>query len=129
MKKHTRIAALLMAAALMLTLLAGCGGGPEGEQTTDEPGGEASGLVWVSEFTNVNGIDDYISNPVISDGKAYVSQSGYDETTGTWTPSIWAIDLTTGEASKLEGYTPSVGPDGCMSASTAFPLLPTAASG
>ena len=129
MKKHTRIAALLMAAALMLTLLAGCGGGPEGEQTTDEPGGEASGLVWVSEFTNVNGIDDYISNPVISDGKAYVSQSGYDETTGTWTPSIWAIDLTTGEASKLEGYTPSVGPDGYEDVYVSINSLSAAADG
>ena len=129
MKKHTRIAALLMAAALMLTLLAGCGGGPEGEQTTDEPGGEASGLVWVSEFTNVNGIDDYISNPVISDGKAYVSQSGYDETTGTWTPGIWAIDLTTGEASKLEGYTPSVGPDGYEDVYVSINSLSAAADG
>ena len=74
MKKRTRFAALLMAAALMLTLLAGCGGGPEGDQTTDEPGGDASGLVWVSEFTKVSGINDYISSPAISGDKIYVSR-------------------------------------------------------
>ena len=129
MKKHTRIAALLMAAALMLTLLAGCGGGPEDEQTTDEPGSEASGLVWVSEFTKVNGIEDYISNPVISDGKAYVSQSGYDESTGVWTPGIWVIDLTTGEASKLEGYTPSAGPEGYEDVYVSINSLSAAADG
>ena len=112
MKKRTRFAALLMAAALMLTLLAGCGGGPEGDQTTDEPGGYASGLVWVSEFTKVSGINDYISSPAISGDKIYVSMSGYDEATGTWTPSIYAIDLTTGEAAKLEGYTPVAAPEG-----------------
>ena len=112
MKKRTRFAALLMAAALMLTLLAGCGGGPEGDQTTDEPGGDASGLVWVSEFTKVSGINDYISSPAISGDKIYVSMSGYDEATGTWTPSIYAIDLTTGEAAKLEGYTPVAAPEG-----------------
>ena len=112
MKKRTRFAALLMAAALMLTLLAGCGGGPEGDQTTDEPGGDASGLVWVSEFTKVSGINDYISSPAISGDKIYVSMSGYDEATGTWTPSIYAIDLTTGEAAKLEGYTPVAVPEG-----------------
>ena len=38
--------------------------------------------------------------------------SGYDEATGTWTPSIYAIDLTTGEAAKLEGYTPVAAPEG-----------------
>ncbi len=129
MKKHTRIAALLMAAALMLTLLAGCGGGPEDEQTTDEPGSDASGLVWVSEFTKVNGIEDYISNPVILDGKAYVSQSGYDETTGTWTPGIWVIDLSTGEASKLEGYTPSTGPEGYEDVYVSINSLSAAADG
>ena len=112
MKKHTRIAALLMAAALMLTLLAGCGGAPEDGQNTDEPGSGATGLVWVSEFTKVSGIEDYISNPVLSGDKVYVSQSGYDETTGAWTPGIWVIDLTTGEASKLEGYTPTAAPEG-----------------
>ena len=112
MKKRTRFAALLMAAALMLTLLAGCGGGPDSDQTTDEPGGDASGLVWVSEFTKVSGINDYISSPAISGDKIYVSMSGYDEATGTWTPSIYVIDLTTGEAAKLEGYTPVAAPEG-----------------
>lgn len=63
MKNRTRLAALLMAAALMLTLLAGCGGSPDGSKSTDEPGSDASGLVWVSEFTKVSGISDYISSP------------------------------------------------------------------
>ena len=111
MKKRTRFAALLMAAALMLTLLAGCGDSTDDSQTTDTPG-DASGLVWVSEFTKVSGINDYISSPAISGDKIYVSMSGYDEATGTWTPSIYVIDLTTGEAAKLEGYTPAAAPEG-----------------
>ena len=93
MKKRTRFAALLMAAALMLTLLAGCGGGPEGDQVTDEPGGDASGLVWVSEFTKVSGINDYISSPAISGDKIYVSMSGYDEATGDVTVTVGSQDL------------------------------------
>lgn len=44
MKNSKRLAAFLLVAALMAGLLAGCGS-TEGEQATDAPGQEATGLV------------------------------------------------------------------------------------
>lgn len=44
MKNSKRLAAFLLVAALMAGLFAGCGS-TEGEQATDAPGQEATGLV------------------------------------------------------------------------------------
>lgn len=65
-----RFAALLMAAALIFTLLPGCGDSG-GEQSTDAPGGAEEGKVWVSEFTKLDGVTEYMGSPLVLDGKAY----------------------------------------------------------
>lgn len=106
-----RFAALLMAAALIFTLLPGCGDSG-GEQSTDAPGGAAEGKVWVSEFTKLDGVTEYMGSPLVLDGKAYFSQNVYDSETGGYELSLWSVDLATGEAARLEGYVQSAAPEG-----------------
>ena len=106
-----RFAALLMAAALIFTLLPGCGDSG-GEQSTDAPGGAEEGKVWVSEFTKLDGVTEYMGSPLVLDGKAYFSQNVYDSETGGYELSLWSVDLATGEAARLEGYVQSAAPEG-----------------
>ena len=91
MKNSKRLAAFLLVAALMAGLFAGCGS-TEGEQATDAPGQEATGLVWTSEFTDLGSAAGYVSS--VAGGKFYFNTSDYDEEThsallrssGAWTP-------------------------------------------
>ena len=79
MKNSKRLAAFLLVAALMAGLFAGCGS-TEGEQATDVPGQEATGLVWTSEFTDLGGAAGYVSS---------VSFAGVMETVKLSTAGVW----------------------------------------
>ena len=68
MKNSKRLAAFLLVAALMAGLLAGCGS-TEGEQATDAPGQEATGLVWTSEFTDLGSAAGYVSSAQLRRGQ------------------------------------------------------------
>ncbi len=111
MKNSKRLAAFLLVAALMAGLLAGCGS-PDGEQATDAPGQEATGLVWTSEFTAVDSGDGYINQASYSEGKYYYNTSSYDEETMESKEELWCIDTATGACTQLTGYTKPVAPEG-----------------
>lgn len=110
MRKKTRYMSLVMAAALMLTLLAGCGSEP-GVQETSGPEQDAEGKVWVSEFTELADVD-YINQAFSGDGKFYFSYTEYDEENGTSTPRLWCCDTQAGEFTQLPGYVQPEPPEG-----------------
>lgn len=92
MKNSKRLAAFLLVAALMAGLLAGCGS-TEGEQATDAPGQEATGLVWTSEFTDLGSAAGYVSSVSFAGGKFYFNTSDTTRrhsallrSSGAWTP-------------------------------------------
>ena len=110
MRKKTRYMSLVLAAALMLTLLAGCGSEP-GVQETSGPEQDAEGKVWVSEFTELADVD-YINQAFSGDGKFYFSYTEYDEENGTSTPRLWCCDTQAGEFTQLPGYVQPEPPEG-----------------
>lgn len=105
MKNSKRLAAFLLVAALMAGLLAGCGS-PEGEQATDAPGQEATGLVWTSEFTDLGGAAGYVSSVSFAGGKFYFNTSDYDEEAQRSVEKLWCVDAAAGTMSELTGYAP-----------------------
>ena len=105
MKNSKRLAAFLLVAALMAGLLAGCGS-PEGEQTTDAPGQEATGLVWTSEFTDLGSAAGYVSSVSFAGGKFYFNTSDYDEEAQRSVEKLWCVDAAAGTMSELTGYAP-----------------------
>lgn len=112
MRKLWRGAAVLLVCAAMLAMFSGCGSRPDDAQNSNAPGGEPSGLVWVSEFKKLSGVEGYIEYPVFSGGKVCFSQNDYDEKTAAWTSSLWSADLSSGEVVKLEGYVQGQPPEG-----------------
>ena len=105
MKNSKRLAAFLLVAALMAGLLAGCGS-PEGEQATDAPGQEATGLVWTSEFTDLGSAAGYVSSVSFAGGKFYFNTSDYDEEAQRSVEKLWCVDAAAGTMSELTGYAP-----------------------
>lgn len=100
-----RFAALLMAAALIFTLLPGCGDSG-GEQSTDAPGGAEEGKVWVSEFTKLDGGHGVHGQPAGTGRKGVFSQNVYDSETGGYELSLWSVDLATGRGGQAGGLRP-----------------------
>ena len=105
MKNSKRLAAFLLVAALMAGLLAGCGS-PEGEQATDAPGQEATGLVWTSEFTDLGGAAGYVSRVSFAVGKFYFSTSDDDGEAQRSVGKVWCVDAAAGAMGELTGYAP-----------------------
>lgn len=105
MKNSKRLAAFLLVAALMAGLLAGCGS-TEGEQPTDAPGQEATGLVWTSEFTDLGSAAGYVSSVSFAGGKFYFNTSDYDEEAQRSVEKLWCVDAAAGTMSELTGYAP-----------------------
>lgn len=105
MKNSKRLAAFLLVAALMAGLFAGCGS-TEGEQATDAPGQEATGLVWTSEFTDLGSAAGYVSSVSFAGGKFYFNTSDYDEEAQRSVEKLWCVDAAAGTMSELTGYAP-----------------------
>lgn len=105
MKNSKRLAAFLLVAALMAGLFAGCGS-TEGEQATDAPGQEATGLVWTSEFTDLGSAVGYVSSVSFAGGKFYFNTSDYDEEAQRSVEKLWCVDAAAGTMSELTGYAP-----------------------
>mgnify|MGYP003215015586 CR=1 FL=1 len=106
---RTRYISLMLAAALMLTLFAGCGQ-QEDAQETGGPLLTEDGKAWISEFKGE--LDTSYMSEIAGDGERfYFSTEEYDEDGGS-TCALWLADPATGEFKKLEGYEASAALEG-----------------
>ena len=104
-----RKTALALAAALALTLFAGCGQQPDAQETGG-PLLTEDGKAWVSEFKGE--LDTGYLIEIAGDGaRFYFSTEEYDEG-GSSTCTLWSADPATGEFKKLEAYEPSAALEG-----------------
>lgn len=95
--------ALMLTAALILSLLAGCGSQPGAQETADPLLLTEDGKVWTTE--SMGEVDTSYISEICSDGEMfYFSTSEYDEEGSGSTSVLWAGDPAAGEFRRLEGY-------------------------